>query len=191
MLFNLDHGFVYVHLSKTGGTSVRKALESKNGTKSFTSRDKKHMSARDIQVYLGEDVYTSMISFAHVRNPWDLEVSNYHYVSQNENHYLYNIFSRLGSFENYINWRCRHIPFQQADMVSDEFGKLIVDHIHKFENLNESFTQIMRDLDIEASLPKLNTSKHEDYRQYYNKGTRSLVENAFKKDIELFGYQWD
>jgi hypothetical protein len=191
LLFNLKYGFVYVHLSKTGGTSVRKALESKDETQSFTSRDKKHMPARDIQAYLGEDVYRSMKSFAHVRNPWDLEVSTYHYVLQNEHHYLYKIFKKLGSFDNYISWRCRHISFQQADMVSDKSGQLIVDHIYKFENLHESFAQIMLDLDIKASLPRLNSSKHDGYKSYYNKRTKILVENAFNKDIELFGYQWD
>lgn len=191
LLYNLEFGFVYVHLAKTGGTSVRKALESKSGTQSFTSRDKKHMTALDIQRHLGSDAYNSMISFAHVRNPWDLEVSNYHYISQNLDHYLYNISNKLGSFDNYIRWRCRHMSFQQADMVSDESGHLIVDHIHKFENLNESFSQIMLELDIRSDLPKLNSSKHGAYKSYYNSETRYLVEKAFSRDIEIFGYQWD
>lgn len=191
LLFNRKYGFVYVHLSKTGGTSVRKALESKNGTESFTTREKKHMSSREIQSYLGVDVYGAMTSFAHVRNPWDLEVSNYHYVSQNEGHYLHSVFKKLGSFENYINWRCRHISFQQADRVSDKSGELIVDHIYKFEDLSESFAQIMKKLDIDVNLPKLNSSKHSKYQSYYNDKTKSLVENAFTRDIEIFGYQWE
>ncbi|HEX8584600.1 MAG TPA: sulfotransferase family 2 domain-containing protein [Allosphingosinicella sp.] len=190
MLFNRKHKFVYVHLAKTGGTSVRKALEGKSGTESFMSRDKKHMSARQIRDYLGADTYESMTSFAHVRNPWDLEVSTYHYVLQNEGHYLHGIFKKLDSFDNYISWRCRHAPFQQADMLSDESGNLIVEHIHKFENLTESFAAIMKNLDIKSDLPKLNSSKHRDYQSYYNEKTRRLVAEAFDKDIELFGYSW-
>lgn len=191
MLFNLKHKFVYVHLPKTGGTSVRKALESKSETESFMSRDKKHMSARQIRDYLGTETYSSLTSFAHVRNPWDLEVSTYHYVLQNEGHYLHSIFKKLGSFDNYISWRCRHAPFQQTDTLSDESGNLIVDHIHKFENLAESFAEIMKKFQIEADLPKLNSSKHRDYQSYYNEKTRRLVAQAFDKDIELFGYSWN
>lgn len=190
MLFNRKYGFIYIHLSKTGGTSVRKALESKSGTQSFTSRDKKHMTAQEIRNHLGADVYSSMTSFAYVRNPWDLEVSKYHYVFQNENHYLHNAFKKLGSFDNYIIWRCRHIPFQQVDMVSDDSGKIIVDHIYKFENLNESFSHIMSNLNLELSLPDLNSSNHRNYKSYYNENTKRLAENAFKKDIDLFEYRW-
>ena len=190
MLFNRKHKFVYVHLAKTGGTSIRKALESKSETESFMSRDRKHMSARQIRDYLGLETYGSMTSFAHVRNPWDLEVSTYHYVTQNERHYLHGALRKLGSFDNYIIWRCRHLPFQQADMVTDESGDLIVDHVHKFENLSESFVEIMKSLCIEADLPKLNSSKHRDYHSYYNDKTRELVAQAFAKDIALFGYSW-
>ncbi|HLL31981.1 MAG TPA: sulfotransferase family 2 domain-containing protein [Allosphingosinicella sp.] len=190
MLFNLKHKFVYVHLPKTGGTSIRKALESKSETESFISRDRKHMSARQIRDYLGTETYSSMTSFAHVRNPWDLEVSAYHYVLQNEGHYLHNVFKKLGSFDNYISWRCRHVPFQQTNMVSDESGNLIVDHIHKFENLAESYVEIMKRLDIKSDLPKLNSSKHREYHSYYNEKTKRLVAQAFDKDIELFGYSW-
>ena len=190
MLFNRQHKFVYVHLSKTGGTSIRRALETRAGTESFMSRDRKHMSAQQIRDHLGAEIYRSMTSFAHVRNPWDLEVSNYHYVLQNRNHYLHSIFKKLGSFDAYISWRCRHVAFQQANMLSDVSGSLIVDHIYRFERLSESFDEIMAVLNIDANLPRLNFSKHQAYQSYYNSQTKKLVARAFEKDIEVFGYSW-
>jgi hypothetical protein len=36
----------------------------------------------------------------------------------------------------------------------------------------------------------MNTSVHHHYRDYYNDQTRILVETAYQRDLEVFGYQF-
>jgi hypothetical protein len=66
-----------------------------------------------------------------------------------------------------------------------------VDYIGKYENLQDDFDEICRQIGINASLTHKNKSKHKDYREYYNDYTRNLIEEAFKEDIEMFGYSFD
>jgi hypothetical protein len=46
-------------------------------------------------------------------------------------------------------------------------------------------------LQIAASLPHRNQSRHRDYRAYYNERTKKMVETFFQADIELFGYTFE
>jgi len=44
------------------------------------------------------------------------------------------------------------------------------------------------EVNSEVHLRKMN--RPGEYRQFYDKKTKLLVENIFKEDIERFGYAW-
>ena len=61
----------------------------------------------------------------------------------------------------------------------------------KCENLQSDFETVMRELNLSCiKLPHLNASKHENYRSYYDNETREKVGEWFKRDIELFNYNF-
>ena len=70
-IFNNNKKFIYVHIPKTGGTTIEKVLGSDSSGKL-----RGHISLKDVKKRL--DDYDECISFVTVRNPWDLYVSNYH-----------------------------------------------------------------------------------------------------------------
>ena len=58
-------------------------------------------------------------------------------------------------------------------------------------NTENDFKYICDSIGIEMPpIPKINTSKHKKYREYYNEHTKNLVADCFKKDIELFNYEF-
>ncbi|MEA1988675.1 MAG: sulfotransferase family 2 domain-containing protein, partial [Pseudomonadota bacterium] len=61
--------FVFIHIGKTGGTSVEKILNIPH----------EHKIALDKMQEIGIDKWNSKLKFAIVRNPWDKVVSHYHY----------------------------------------------------------------------------------------------------------------
>lgn len=79
----------------------------------------------------------------------------------------------------------------QKEFLTDRDGKLMVDFVGRFENLQEDFRHVCKTIGIECSLPHVNRSQHVDYRTYYNDKTIQLVYEHFKEDIEMFGYAFE
>lgn len=150
-----------------------------------------HASALKIKNLLSEDLFTKFFKFGFVRNPWDLEVSLYFYICSNKNHKEHNIVKKLKNFDEYLEWRCFQYMSQQKEVFYDENGNKLVDFIGKFENLNEDFQYITEQIGIKfVKLPHKNKSNHKNYRTYYNDHTCKLMQEYFKNDIELFGYEF-
>jgi hypothetical protein len=80
----------------------------------------------------------------------------------------------------------------QSEWIKDEHGNILVDKILKFENLNDDFVKMTKFLGLKnISLPKINTTKKVDYRDYYNDSTKKIIEDWFSEDIRLFNYSFD
>lgn len=148
-----------------------------------------HAKAKELKEDLPRDVFEGFHKFAFVRNPWDWQVSTYYYNLQIRQDKL---FKSFGSFENYLDWRVRNkfLESQKEFLVSDS-GEILVDFIGHFETLHEDFETVCNRLGIESNLPHENRSTHRDFREYYTPHAKALVAEAFKGDIEFFGYQFD
>jgi hypothetical protein len=85
----------------------------------------------------------------------------------------------------------RRAKFFQYTYVTGPDGKLIVDFIGHYERLQEDFSKVCDSLGVKAELPRINTSSHRDYRNYYSPETRKLVGDYFRRDCQLFGYDFD
>jgi hypothetical protein len=147
-----------------------------------------HSSAREIKEKLPKKIYDTYFKFAFVRNPWDWQVSLYHYMLQTPVHFQYDLAKSLKDFDHYLEWRVNEDKNLQKDFVTDHNGNLIVDFIGRFENIEKDFEYICKKLDLRCSLPHVNRSHHRDYRTYYNEKTKQLIYDHFKEDIDFFGY---
>lgn len=204
MLVSHSHKFIFLHNPKVAGSSIRNVLSKYAEQPSQHLIDRlliklglkerplysHHLRARIVKERLPQHIYDEYFKFAFVRNPWDLQVSLYYYMLKSglpEHQHV----RQMKSFEQYLEWRVQHRLRLQKDFITDEDGKVIVDFIGKFENLEEDFNFVCKTLDIDESLPHLNKSKHFSYQQHYNDYTRQLVEEHFKQDIDFFGYTFD
>lgn len=150
-----------------------------------------HAKAKELKDAFPRDVFDGFYKFAFVRNPWDWQVSIYHYSLQRPWSHAIKLFKSFGSFENYLEWRIERGVELQKEFVLSASGELLVDFIGHYETLHEDFETICNRLGIEYNLPHKNRSTHKDFREYYKPHTKALVAEAFKEDIEFFGYQFD
>ncbi len=214
MLLSVKYNFLFVHIAKTGGTSIRAALSPLRWRDplylpQFIASRLSHMTGHRIasklprhariiaaKEMLPQELFDKLFKFAFVRNPWDLQVSSWHHLKRERPH----LVEHLDDFESFIRWKLDpERPYQyhidtsiefQTDYLKDLDGTILVDFIGKYENLQEDYLEACRRIGIKApSLPHKRQAKdRRDYREYYSDETAEIIAEFFKSDIENFGY---
>ncbi len=218
MLLSLKYNFLFVHIAKTGGTSVRAALQplrwrdpwyyaqficsrlSHASGHRIGSKFPRHARIIGAQEMLPEDLFRGLFKFAIVRNPWDLQVSSYHHIRRERPH----LIEHLQDFDQFIRWKLDpERPYQyhidtsiqfQLDYLVDLHEKILVDYIGHYENLHGDFEQICKKLGLEQlKLPHKREARErkKDYRSYYSDGLAELVGSYFESDISGLGYRFE
>lgn len=179
--------FVFIHINKTGGTSIAKAL----------NIPPKHNTALEKIEEIGRKEWNDRFTFAVVRNPWDKVVSHYYYrVQTNQT----DLGSNQIDFQEWVKrvYLDKSLPYYdkpkmfmpQINWVSDAEGKIIVDHVCRFESLEADFRKVCEHLNIVYALPHLKSSKRGNYRDYYDAETQGIVAEWYSQDIEKFNYSF-
>jgi len=194
---------IFVHIPKTAGMSIENVLEidikwpqtnlnKLFGPYKFGSYNihLQHATCIQIKELISKTKYDNYFKFAIVRNPYDRCVSQYFYIKK------WNKTVQKLNFKEFIKYLelqnknknvfCHYMP--QYKFIYQN-NKLLVDYIGKFEKLDQKWTIITKKLGFTKSLPKINTTNHNFYMDYYDRETLDLVNNLFKKDFELFDYQ--
>lgn len=180
--------YVFIHINKTGGSSIEKALLTKH----------EHKTAIEKREEFGAILWKRKFSFAIVRNPWDKVVSHYHFrVMTNQTglgskHVDFETWVRLAYGEKdsaYYDNPKMFMP--QLDWITDSDGNMLIDYVGRFEKLDEEFKTICTKIDLNrCSLPHVKKSKRGDYREYYEDESARIISTFYKKDIEYFGYEF-
>ena len=208
MIISHRHKFIFVHNYKVAGTSVRKALKP-FGNKSFFSSSNSdklkflkgdypkiyakqfehHVKATELKRRIPADIFDSYFKFGFVRNPWDQQVSLYKFMLKRKTHHQHKLISSMRDFDEYIEWRVNNDVHLQKEFFYDG-DNCLMDFIGKMENLGEDFSYICDKVGIESKLTHLNASRSvsDKFISYYSQKTLDMVYEAYKEDIELFGY---
>ena len=218
MLISLRYRFLFIHIAKTGGTSVRSALQR------YRWRDPwcwmgalcnriSHLSGHRLGVklprhakavaaleLLPRETFRSLFKFAFVRNPWDLQVSSWHHIRRERPHI---IPPQVKGFSDFIRWkmdpgRPYHYIIDtsmelQSDYLLDLHGRIIVDFVGRYEALAPHFQEACRRIGISPPpLPhRRRAAGRKDYRSYYDDATAEAVARHFQQDIRLLHYSFD
>ncbi len=211
----ISHGrkYIFVHIPKTGGTSLSLALENKAmkddvligdtpKAKNRRSRLKdiktsgrlwKHARLTDIYGLTTQEQMEQYFVFTIVRNPWDRVVSYYHWLQdQTFDHPAVKIAQSL-SFADFLQDGMIQRSFQNdkaAQYVSDQDGIDRCDLYLRLEHLSEDVQALETTLGFKLGvLPHDNKSQRDkEYSKYYNQAGREIIAAAFKEDIKRFGY---
>lgn len=185
--------FIFIHIQKTAGKSILNAFDINSGAD--------HRYASDQLIEYGQTIWDSYFKFAFVRNPWDRLVSGYEYRKKGGNGspndlkrsklYPSTFYDFCLQLDDFISLKDELMFSPQYKWIYDKHGKLMVDYIGRFENIDHDFGKICHKLNIhEYSLPHINKTKHRPYFEYFNNETRKIVSHLYKEDIELFNYSF-
>ena len=207
MELSYSHRFVFIHVYRTGGSSVAQALKPfsydpaeasllkepirKIKTRRLLNYDYGHMWARELARRIPRKTFDAFYKFAFVRNPWDWHVSIYHKALQYPTHHDHQVAKSVGSFDRYLDWHIyeRGVDLQ-TDFVLGDSGEVLVDFIGRYEALTRDFATACSQIGVQATLPHRNQSQHDDYRHYYTAESEALVAETYRRDIEFLGYEF-
>ena len=161
-----------------------------------------HATAQQIREYYAtQEQWKSYFKFSFVRNPFDRLVSSYISISKYHKFPL----NKLG-FRDFVFKEGKYKELLDPATSSEsesrfhhlvpavdylfEKDKLLVDFVGKFENLAEDWKFVCKKLGAKLTLPHANKRDHWPYRTHYDEETRELVAKLYKKDLELFGYEF-
>lgn len=180
--------YIFIHINKTGGTSIDKALGLR----------KAHYTTTQVIEWVGQEAFDAAFKFAVVRNPWSKVVSHYKFRIKNKDEGLTShpisfkewVIKTYGLEKDPVYYN-NAIMFQpQVDWLKDEQGVIVIDNILRFENLSEEFEKIKSRLDCRKSLPHVNQTQKTDFRSFYDEETTQIIYDWFKEDIDRFGYSF-
>ena len=199
-MINHEHRAIFVHIQKTGGSSITKAFGWK------TNPSEKHFRADQLKALYGEEAWENYFKFTIVRNPWDRLVSWWSMIDpfrvqlekgRQLNGFLSYVLATAQTFPEFLH-KCtdeicdpdgeKQIFRNQIDYLADSDGKLMVDYVGRFETLTDDFQQIADRIGLRSNLPHANASRRADYRSYYTDDLAQLVADKYARDITTFNY---
>lgn len=207
MIISHQHRFVFAAIPKTGTHSVRQALREHMSAEDLEQVglfvNKRfpfeqlaairhgHITLEQIRPYLGEEAFGSYLKFAFVRNPFDRFVSYCAFMTRAND-----------AFNRDPQGVMRHILFEMRPMqhilfvpqhtfVTDQDGRMLADTIGRVEDMQASYDTICTRIGIPSrALEQVNSSRRGDYRDYYDQQLIDGVAELYRRDLELFGYQF-
>ncbi len=216
MILSRGRGYLFIHIPKTGGTSMALALEDRamaddimlgDTPKALKRRRRvkgvqtagrlwKHSRLVDLPGLVEEEEMRRLFTFTLVRNPWARMVSYYHWLrAQSFDHPAVGLARSL-DFNHFV----AH-PHTQTSLGAADYGSYVrlpsgEEHCRLFirlEHLEADIAPLEAHLGFPLTpLPHVNRSaRAEDWRSQYDKESRAAVEALAARDIARFGYAFD
>lgn len=138
--------------------------------------------------------------FAFVRNPFEILVSHYKILSEpylighpdwelrNVDFYTY-LKTVTNRTDAVFPMPGKSLFFQLYNLTTNQF---VPSYLGRFENLQKDLFEIARITNSSYKVTnKINDSKYNSYKDFYDAKTISLVESIYGEDLEKFGYNFD
>lgn len=185
---------IYVHIPKTAGVAINKALYGNLGGS--------HLTVKLYKRIFGPLTFKKYYSFTFVRNPYSRVYSAYTFLKnggfcerdrkwaeENIAHY-----TSINDFiENWLNeqtiWDYDHFK-PQYSFVCDISDKPEVDFIGALETIDNDFEHICQTLGIQNRLSVRNRGNkdHSEWEKILTPSSKQKINELYRKDFEIFGY---
>lgn len=194
---------VFVHIPKSAGTSLRKALYD---TGSFHIPASRYLAA-------DPERFRAYFTFCVVRNPWDRMNSAFHYLFERrsaapdfvDHRWAASELARFRDFRDFVHrlgddtrLRARILSYvhfrNQLDWITLPAARdrPIVDHVGRFEDLAATCDLLRDRLGLEVHLPRERCRPdRRDYRRLYDSRMVDIVAGLYRTDIDVLGYAFE
>ena len=215
MILSTGRQYLFIHIPKTGGTSLALALEARamkddimlgdtpkarnrrRRVKDSAARGRlwKHSSRADIEGLLPDDVLAGLFTFTLVRNPWDRAVSYYHWLQDQTFAHPVVALAQSLPFDGFLADAAVQAGFRDwpaARYLRDSGGRDRSSLFIRLEHFAADAEPLFNHLGFEITLPHANQSARvQAYAGYYTPALRDCIADCCARDIARFGYSFD
>ena len=184
-----------IKILKTKNLIKRKEIRKTIKHFSRRKRFEHHVPAWLIKERISKKIWNNYFKFCIERNPWDKVVSGWNWYNFKYGTKI-SIDEYLVFCKKRIHNRYRAVgvcPFNIVNYTDPASGKVIIDRIIKYEELDRQLIATFQDLKIPftGSLDihsKKSQRSDKGYRNIFSREQRLLIEELFKEEIDLHGY---
>jgi hypothetical protein len=203
VLASHDRRFLFIHVQKTGGTTVTDVLKAVPDVRRPDGCPK-HAGLR-IALRHNPELADHWI-FGFVRNPWARYVSWWEMIQRAKASGDSSGWSRRMMRNKFIGGAAKYPDFDTfVERGPEDFSRLSrsqitylstrtrrADYIGRTETFADDIRAVLAHLDLPVpeELPHRNKSEYGSYREYYSPATRDRIGELFKADVDAFGYDF-
>ena len=190
--------FIFIHIPKTGGTSVKKILSEKVKIEGFKINGELVEYNKNTHLGINKEQfekYKDYYKFVFVRHPYQWIKSYYNFHS-NKSDFYKNITSK--KIKNTINvsfdeWLNELKIFNQTDFFTNG-DEILVDKVCRLENFEEDLVDVFKKININSNFKniKMKDSKkfNIDTIKNLNDNQKKMIQKICAKDFRLLGYEY-
>jgi Sulfotransferase family len=196
-------GLLFIHVPKTGGTTVNHVLEDLVPDIEAHNKLKHQTLAKALE---DDPSRAELFIFGFVRNPWARMVSWWSKIQETGQRVaagdprgrkhvesrMWQITLGCDNFDEFVDV----VPAKVIRVRRPQIDYLAVpgrraDYIGRTETFATDLQAILTKLDLPTpEIPRSNESPHGDYREFYSDRSRRAVEELYRRDIAEFGYEF-
>ena len=141
---------------------------------------------------VNEEQFQEYFKFTFVRNPWDRSYSAYRNIMRDSIHLQRYGLDEKTSLKDFLQkWINKKMLRPQMYWLKDFSGQVPIDFIGRFENLDSDFEVVLNQLDLSSvTLPHRLSAGKINYRDHYDQVSKDLVYEAYREEINRFGYSF-
>ena len=211
MLYSREKKFLFIHIPKTAGKSIKEALSRYTfspGAVNFICRRlgkvfpplvplflyrfqtyDPHLLYREVQKFIPAQELENCFKFCFVRNPYERIISYYNHILSHPDHAFHKRVQQWGSFEAMVLRLPELNEPSQASFIKNESGTLAMDFVGRFEELHRDFESINSRLSLQMKLPWVNLSHTKsDVEKFCSDNTKLSIYRIYEEDFDLFEY---
>lgn len=189
--YNHENNCIFIHVPRTGGTSIAKSL--------FNRPGQGHIPLYAYKPH-DENAYNEYFKFSFVRNPYSRFVSAFHQVKRDKHssEWSKRYIGNIDTFEEFTEKLENNFLFRKIILKTCFFrpqweyiyvgGKIDLDFLGKTERIKKDFDKVRKKINIRCEIKKENESSHKDIESYFDIEKANMVHTMYERDFELFGY---
>ena len=127
--------------------------------------------------------------FCFIRNPYDRIISGWYHVNKLNIPFPYylNLYNKCNDVE------FMHVFMPQVRNIINEKGKLDINFIGQFENLEEDFQKVLKNIGVKDIIhevsKKMNKREHDPFYTYFSQEALNKVNVILKEDFKYLNFK--